>query len=66
MKTFKIPVSWEEYGVVEIEAETLEQAIEIFDKTSDDISPPEGDYIDGSFQRDSVEVCEMFEELQQR
>lgn len=29
MKTFKIPVTWEVYGIVEVEADSIEEAIEI-------------------------------------
>ena len=39
MKTWKIPVSWEVCGVVEIQAPTLDQAIEIA-KTDDTIKLP--------------------------
>jgi len=35
MKTFKIPVTWKVYGVVEIRAETLKEAIKIFDEVED-------------------------------
>lgn len=46
MKVFKIPVEWSVYNTVEIEAESMEEAIEIFDKTIDDIVlPTELEYI---------------------
>ncbi len=48
MKTWKIPVSWEVVGMVEIQASTLEEAIEIA-KTDDSIELPYGEYVDGSF-----------------
>ena len=38
MKTFEIPVSWEASGFVKIEANSLEEAIEIFDEKEDEIS----------------------------
>lgn len=48
MKTYRIPVSWEMYGEVEIEANTLEEAI---DKAwSDDIPLPEGEYVSASWR----------------
>ena len=53
---YKIPVSWEVFDVVQIEAETIEEAIDIFDKTLDDIELPRNPgYIDGSFKRDDEE-----------
>ena len=48
MKTWKIPVSWEVVGMVEIQAPTLEKAIEIV-RTDDSIELPYGEYVDGSF-----------------
>ena len=48
MKTWKIPVSWEVAGVVEIQAPTLDQAIEIA-KTDDTIKLPYGEYVCRSF-----------------
>ena len=48
MRTWKIPVSWEVVGMVEIQAPTLEKAIEIA-RTDDSIELPYGDYVDGSF-----------------
>ena len=48
MKTWKIPVSWEVVGVVEIQAPTPDQAIEIA-KTDDTIKLPDGEYVCGSF-----------------
>lgn len=34
-KTFKIPVTWAVYSTIEVEAETLEEAIERFDEIED-------------------------------
>ena len=54
MKAYKIPVSWEEYGVITILADTLDEAI---DKVCDpDIPlPKDSSYIEGSFRvEDSV------------
>jgi hypothetical protein len=59
---FKIPVTWELYGVIVVEAESLDEAIEIFDKEEQDgegYSLPEGDYIDGSFKREDDETCKL-------
>lgn len=57
---YKIPVSWEEYGFVKIEADSLQQAIEIFDRQSDDIPLPDGNYVDGSWRREDLEFIEEF------
>ena len=46
----KIPVTWEVCGYVYVEADTIEEALEKFDETCDDMPLPEGDYVDGSFQ----------------
>jgi hypothetical protein len=50
MKTWKIPVTWEMYGYVEVEAPTLDNAIEIAWDDNDEIPLPEGDYINGSWR----------------
>lgn len=55
MKTFKIPVSWEMYGYIEIEADSAEEAIEIFDQKESSMTSynlPNGFYVDDSFQRE--------------
>lgn len=57
---FKIPVSWEVFGTVHIDAETLDEAIEIFDNDPDMIPlPRDSDYIDGSFKREDKETIEL-------
>jgi hypothetical protein len=48
METFNIPCSWEMYGWLKVQAETLEDAIEI----AEEANLPEGEYIDGSFAID--------------
>jgi len=63
MKTFHIPVSWEMFATVEIEANTLGEAIQIFDDTNDDMGLPEGDYIDSSFKRQDVQDCIEFNKV---
>lgn len=50
MKTWKIPVFWTMNGVVEIKADTLEEAI--YDASLSDNPLPEGNYVDGSFDVD--------------
>lgn len=47
MKKWIIPVAWEMSGEIEIEANTLAEAMDrVFDG---DIGLPDGDYVDGSF-----------------
>lgn len=66
-KTFKIPVSWQVCGEIEIEAETLEEAIEIFDKNEDEgfgySLPTDNDYVEGSFERESVDFIQEYNSL---
>ena len=46
----KSPVIWEMCGMVEIEADSLEEAIAGFHSVEDDLPLPEcSDYVDGSF-----------------
>ena len=51
MKNFRIPVSWQMYGWVDIKAESLREAAEIAE-TNSDIGLPEGDYVEGSWEVD--------------
>lgn len=59
MKSWSIPVTWEVYGRVVIEANTLEEAME---KARDDEGviplPNENDYVDGSWRvtEEDVEI----------
>lgn len=60
MTKFKIPVTWEVFGIVEIEANSLDEAISIFDERSDYIALPlENDYVDGSFKREDEEIISL-------
>ena len=59
-KVWKIPITWEAFGVVEIEAESLDEAIAIFDETEDSIGLPlDSYYVDGSFHREDEETCQL-------
>lgn len=60
---FKIPVSWEMSGIIEIEANTLEKALEYFNINSDDIPLPDGEYVDSSFTVTGGEDVESIWEL---
>lgn len=62
MPVFKIPVIWEMSGYIKVEADTLDEAIKKFDEkenSADDYPLPEGNYVDGSFQRENEEMCEL-------
>lgn len=62
-KTWRIPVTWEEYGTVFIEADTLEEAMEIAKDEAGEIPLPEGDYVDGSWrltETDTEVVRELY------
>ena len=57
-KKFKIPVTWEMFGFVEIEAESLEEAMDIAE--GDDIElPDEKHYVDASWEVNR-DVAEMY------
>ena len=45
----KLPVTWEVCGIVEVEANSIEEAIAKFDEGCDYIPLPDGEYVDGSF-----------------
>lgn len=59
-KTYKIPYSWEVYGKAEVEADSLQDAIDIVE--SDEFPLPQGDYVDASFRVDHDIIHEMNEE----
>lgn len=47
---YRIAVDWEVFGEVEIEADTLEEAIRIGIKDNPPISLPESNYVDDSWR----------------
>lgn len=49
MKTWIIPVSWEMCGKVKIQANSLDEAIEIAENDNS-VGLPEGDYIEASWK----------------
>ena len=59
-KTWKVPVTWEVYSTVEVEAETIEEALAIVIKDEDDMPlPTENYYVDGSFRPTTEDLDEM-------
>lgn len=54
---YKIPVSWQCYGYVKIEANNLEEAIN--KAWEDDIPLPEGEYVDASWEVDEEIAYEV-------
>lgn len=64
-KTFKLPVTWEVCGFVNVDAENLEDAIKEFKENSDDYNLPTGDceYVEGSFElsTDEPEIIKMYQ-----
>ena len=54
MKTFKIPVVWQVYGICHVEANSLEEAK---NKALDGNTPlPDGNYIDDSMTLDEESI----------
>ena len=57
MKKWTIPVSWTMMGTVNVEANTLEEAIEIARDNEEIIPiPDDGDYLSGSWEVDCADV----------
>lgn len=55
----RLAVTWEMAGYVDVEADTLEDAMEKFKKECDYIKLPNGNYVDGSFRLSTEDVDEM-------
>lgn len=65
-KTWIIPVEWSVYSTVLVEADTLEEALDKFNKNEVEMPLPESwEYIDGSFKccDSSMEYLEMAQEF---
>lgn len=59
-KIWRIPVTWEVFGEVGIEANSLEEAVGIFKKAEDEIPlPSESFYVDGSFRLTTENLDEI-------
>lgn len=52
MSSFRIPLVWQMYGHVDVEADTLDDAIEY--ALGSDCPLPEGEYVDDSIQVDDL------------
>lgn len=51
-KVHRIAVTWEVFGEVEIEANSLEEALDKVEADPDEVQLPEANYVDGSFKID--------------
>ena len=52
LKKFKVPVSWQMYGHVTVEADTLQHAAEIAESDMGIGLPDNGEYVEGSWEVD--------------
>ena len=62
-KEYKIPVTWEVFSTIKVQAETLEKAYDWAQEHLDEIPLGDNtDYVDGSYQisADSPEACEIY------
>ena len=60
MKTYKIPIRWESYKRVEVEADNLQEAI--IKALKQFLSEPDDTYLDDSFQFDEDYIEENYSE----
>lgn len=60
MKEYRIPCVWMMYGYETVQANSLEEAIEIAENA---FGLPNGEYIDGSFEIDMDGIEEMYGEM---
>jgi len=51
-----IPVSWEMSGLIEVEADSLQDAYDDLQANSDHHKLPEGSYVDSSFRVDEMDI----------
>ena len=59
MKTYKIPVYWTMYDTMEVEANSLKEAIDL---AIDTLPLPDGGYVDGSFTVEMDTLNEIYPE----
>lgn len=63
LKEWKIPVFWQEAGIVTIKAKTLEEALKIAKDTDNNLPLPTGDYLEDSWEVSdlpSEEIRELY------
>ena len=66
MSKFTVDCSWEMYGHIDIEAESVEEAIEIAESESTKLSDVTSDYVSGSFKVDydtTLDQADIVKEL---
>ena len=56
MTEFMIPIKWRNWGVIYIEAESLDKAVEEVNLNMDEINIPDGEAVEGSHKIDFEEV----------
>lgn len=68
MRTFLIPVTWEVYGAVEVQANNAIEALELahdIERKEGFFLPEESHYIDGSFEiNNDLELVELINGLE--
>lgn len=65
MRTFSIPVTWDVYGTVEVEAESAEEALKEFRKIEDSCGlPTEMFYVEDSFRVSDDDEKELLETIE--
>lgn len=66
MNTYKIPVTWEVYGTVEVEASSKEEALKKFENEIEDFKlPQESYYVDGSFRPSNDNTTELLDSIEE-
>ena len=58
MKTYRVPVVWQMYGYVEVQAESMAEATH---EAMNAPLPEDGSYLEGSFEIDVVAIVDEVE-----
>ena len=62
MKTYRVPVVYQMYGYVEVEAESMAEAVDEVQNGGGDMPlPTDADYVEGSFEVDHDGIVEEVE-----